>query len=193
MTVVAGWLLHCELHKGSDAAITHIAFRRDVTMSLLQLKQKLSSTVSRLWVAWLDILHNKQHQVPTWMPPDSCVKYRPQAFLSKKFNTVDVILDCTEIFIETRLSFRVQSKTLSLYKKQNTAKGLVVCSPNGFLTFVFDLKTGRLSDKALTNHCGILDKFTPGRSIMAGRGFIIAYEFKTRSIIDSPFLKTTPS
>ncbi|KAL3214703.1 hypothetical protein MRX96_051436, partial [Rhipicephalus microplus] len=37
-----GWLLHCELHKGSDAAMTHIAFRRDVTMSLLQLKQKLT-------------------------------------------------------------------------------------------------------------------------------------------------------
>ncbi|XP_075741618.1 uncharacterized protein LOC142791582 [Rhipicephalus microplus] len=39
---VQGWLLHCELHKGSDAAMTHIAFRRDVTMSLLQLKQKLT-------------------------------------------------------------------------------------------------------------------------------------------------------
>ncbi|KAL3197338.1 hypothetical protein MRX96_044935 [Rhipicephalus microplus] len=42
MAVVAGWLLHCELHKSSDAAMTHIAFRRDVTMSLLQLKQKLT-------------------------------------------------------------------------------------------------------------------------------------------------------
>ncbi|KAL3248169.1 hypothetical protein MRX96_056582 [Rhipicephalus microplus] len=42
MAVVAAWLLHCELHKGSDAAMTHIAFRRDVTMSLLQLKQKLT-------------------------------------------------------------------------------------------------------------------------------------------------------
>ncbi|KAH8025853.1 hypothetical protein HPB51_012885 [Rhipicephalus microplus] len=37
-----GWLLHCEPHKDSDAAMTHIAFRRDVTMSLLQLKQKLT-------------------------------------------------------------------------------------------------------------------------------------------------------
>lgn len=30
MAVVAGWLLHCELHKGTDATMTHIAFRRDV-------------------------------------------------------------------------------------------------------------------------------------------------------------------
>ncbi|KAL1480237.1 hypothetical protein MTO96_051205 [Rhipicephalus appendiculatus] len=42
MAVIAGWLVHCELHKGTDAAMTHIAFRRDVTMSLLQLKQKLT-------------------------------------------------------------------------------------------------------------------------------------------------------
>lgn len=42
MAVVGGWLLHCELHKGTDAAMTHLAFRRDVTMSLLHLKQKLT-------------------------------------------------------------------------------------------------------------------------------------------------------
>lgn len=42
MAVVGGWLLHCELHKGSNAAMTHLAFRRDVTMSLLHLKQKLT-------------------------------------------------------------------------------------------------------------------------------------------------------
>ncbi|KAL3194614.1 hypothetical protein MRX96_046026 [Rhipicephalus microplus] len=35
-------MFHCELHKGSDAFMTHIAFRQDVTMSLLQLKQKLT-------------------------------------------------------------------------------------------------------------------------------------------------------
>ncbi|CAN8022712.1 unnamed protein product [Ixodes persulcatus] len=42
MTVVAGWILHCELHKGTDAAMTHLAFRRDVAMSLLHPKQKLA-------------------------------------------------------------------------------------------------------------------------------------------------------
>ncbi|XP_042147992.1 piggyBac transposable element-derived protein 2-like [Ixodes scapularis] len=42
MTVVAGWILHCELHKGSDATMTHLAFSRNVAMSLLYLKQKLA-------------------------------------------------------------------------------------------------------------------------------------------------------
>ncbi|KAL3188737.1 hypothetical protein MRX96_022241 [Rhipicephalus microplus] len=47
MAVVAGWLLHCELYKGSDAAMTHIDFRRDVTMSLLQLKPKHTRTCDK--------------------------------------------------------------------------------------------------------------------------------------------------
>ncbi|KAH6921342.1 hypothetical protein HPB50_027685 [Hyalomma asiaticum] len=42
MGVVVGWLLHRELHERANAAVTHIAFWRDVTMSLLQFKQKLT-------------------------------------------------------------------------------------------------------------------------------------------------------
>lgn len=114
------------------------------------------------------LLQSSNHfmQVPTWLPPHLCDKYRPQAFADKGYNTVDGILDCTEIYIETPSSFRVQSETYSTYKKHNTAKGLIVCSPNGFVTFVSDLAPGRLSDKALTKACGVLDKFTPGRSVM---------------------------
>lgn len=121
-------------------------------------------------------------QVPTWLPPHLCDKYRPQAFVKKGYSTVDGIMDCTEIFIETPSSFRVQSETYSLYKKHNTAKGLIVCSPNGFVMFVSDLAPGRLSDKALTNACGVLDKFSVGRSVMADRGFTIAEECRQRSL-----------
>ncbi|KAL3186660.1 hypothetical protein MRX96_026817 [Rhipicephalus microplus] len=62
-----------------------------------------TSTVSRIWVTWLDFLDNRLCQVPTWMPPHLCDKYRPQAFTDKGYTTVDGILDCTEIFIETPL------------------------------------------------------------------------------------------
>ncbi|KAH8020791.1 hypothetical protein HPB51_003780 [Rhipicephalus microplus] len=68
-----------------------------------------TSTVSRIWVTWLDFLDNRLRQVPTWMSPHLCDKYRPQAFTDKGYTTVDGILDCTEIFIETPSSFRVQT------------------------------------------------------------------------------------
>ncbi|KAH8031574.1 hypothetical protein HPB51_019195 [Rhipicephalus microplus] len=153
-----------------------------------------TSTVSRIWVTWLDFLDNRLRQVPTWMPPHLCDKYRPQAFTDKGYTTVDGILDCTEIFIETPSSFRVQSETYSSYKKHNTAKGLVVCSPNGFVMFVSDLSSGRLSDKALTKASGVLEKFSPGRSLMADRGFTIEEECKELSLHlnIAPFMEGRP-
>ncbi|XP_075722813.1 uncharacterized protein LOC119178011 [Rhipicephalus microplus] len=153
-----------------------------------------TSTVSRIWVTWLDFLDNRLRQVPTWMPPHLCDKYRPQAFTDKGYTTVDGILDCTEIFIETPSSFRVQSETYSSYKKHNTAKGLVVCSSNGFVMFVSDLSPGRLSDKALTKASGVLEKFSPGRSLMADRGFTIEEECKELSLHLNipPFMEGRP-
>ncbi|XP_049525175.1 uncharacterized protein LOC125946377 [Dermacentor silvarum] len=112
-----------------------------------------TSTVSRIWITWLDFLNNKLRRVPIWMPSQLCDKYRPQVFLAKGYDTVDGIMDCTEIFIETPSPFRVQN-----------------------------LAPGRLSDKALTNSCNVLDKFSPGRSIMADRGFTIQDECKARSL-----------
>ncbi|XP_077529127.1 uncharacterized protein LOC144141446 [Haemaphysalis longicornis] len=41
------------------------------------------STVSRIWITWLDFLNNRIIQVPTSMPPQLCDKYRPQAFLTR--------------------------------------------------------------------------------------------------------------
>lgn len=41
MAVVTAWLLHCELHKGTAATMTHLEFRRDVVRELLAMKEKL--------------------------------------------------------------------------------------------------------------------------------------------------------
>ncbi|KAH9366770.1 hypothetical protein HPB48_012457 [Haemaphysalis longicornis] len=120
--------------------------------------------------------------------------YRPQAFIDKGYTTVDGILDCTEIFIKTPSSFRVQSETYSSYKTHNTAKGLVVCSPNGFAMFVSDVAPERLFDKALTKASGVLEKFSPGRSLMADRGFTIEEESKELSLHLNimPFMEGRP-
>ncbi|CAN8023050.1 unnamed protein product [Ixodes persulcatus] len=153
------------------------------------------STVSRIWITWLDFLDNRLCQVCRQsVYQHGCDKYRPQAFVDKGYSTVDEILDCTEIFIETPSSFRVQSETYSTYKKHNTAKGLILCSPNGFVMFVSDLAPGRLSDKALTNSCAVLDKFSPGRSVMADRGFTISEECQQRSLHLNipPFMEGRP-
>ena len=54
-------------------------------------------------------------------------------------------------------SFRAQSQTYSQYKSHNTAKGLVGISLSGMITFISHLYGGHVSDKAITQHCGLID------------------------------------
>ena len=69
----------------------------------------------------------------------------------------------------------MQSSTWSQYKHQNTAKFLVVCTPNGAVSYLSPLYVGSISDVELTRVSGFLTKLEnkPGISIMADRGFTI--------------------
>ncbi|XP_028407187.1 uncharacterized protein LOC114529576 [Dendronephthya gigantea] len=67
-----------------------------------------------------------------------------------------VIVDCTELFIDTPSQPRSQSATFSTYKNHNT-----------------ELYAGNTSDKQLTQDCGTLDLLEEGDEIMADRGFEI--------------------
>jgi hypothetical protein len=91
----------------------------------------------------------------------------------KLYPTTRVIIDCSELFIETPSSFRSQNATYSNYKHHITAKGLVGISPSGAVTFVSDLYSGRSSDQQITWDCGILDLLGAGDSVMADKGFDI--------------------
>ena len=70
----------------------------------------------------------------------------------------------------------VQSLTYSSYKHHNTFKGLIGICPTGAVTFISQLYVGSISDQALTRDCGILELIEPGDSIMADKGFDIAYD-----------------
>ena len=72
------------------------------------------------------------------------------------YPTTRVIIDCTELFIETPSSINIQSSTWSSYK-HNTFKGLLGISPTGVCTFVSNLYTGGISDQEITRRSGLLD------------------------------------
>ncbi len=92
----------------------------------------------------------------------------PESF-KNSYPYTRVIIDCTELFIETPSQPRSQSATFSTYKNHNAGKGLIGISPKGDLTFVSELYAGNTSDKQLTNDCGIMKLLEPGDEIMADR------------------------
>ncbi|XP_013383545.2 uncharacterized protein LOC106153937 [Lingula anatina] len=117
-------------------------------------------------------MYRRLRDVPIWPPRDVVHEFMPQCF-KQEYPSTRIILDCTEIYIQTPSHFRVQSETNSSYKSHNTAKGLVGIAPNGFITLVTDLVSGRMSDKEITVKSGLIDGLDEQDSVMADRGFLI--------------------
>ncbi|XP_064462246.1 uncharacterized protein LOC135372681 [Ornithodoros turicata] len=111
-----------------------LAFRYDVNLGY----------VSELCSFWTEFLSNYLEQTPIWPSRETVNDFMPEVF-KESYPTTRIILDCTELFIETPSNLRVQSDTYSSYKSHNTAKGLIGIAPNGFVTFVSDLAPGRIS------------------------------------------------
>lgn len=130
------------------------------------------SSVSRICVFWIEFLAAYLDKVPKWPSRELVDRFMPEEF-KKEYPKTRVILDCTELFIETPSDYATQSATYSPYKHHNTAKGLLGISPNGMVTFVANLAPGRLSDKEVTRQSGLYKLLDAGDSVMADRGFLI--------------------
>lgn len=73
------------------------------------------------------------------------------------FNNCRVIIDCTEIRIESpRQDLNAAAATYSNYKHSLTVKYLLAVAPNGGITFVSDGFPGSTSDKEITAKSGII-------------------------------------
>ena len=77
-----------------------------------------------------------------------------------------VTIDCTEFVIDQPSNKTEQYQTYSSYKSHNTFKCLVAVSLYGAFTFVSDLWSGNVSDKCVTEKCGILHLIEEGDQIM---------------------------
>ena len=83
----------------------------------------------------------------------------PESF-KFKYKETRVIIDCTEIKVEMPSSLVLKSQTYSNYIKgtcAHTLKGLVEISPSGSIAFLSQLYTGSISDREITERCGILN------------------------------------
>ncbi|XP_022818861.1 uncharacterized protein LOC111362877 [Spodoptera litura] len=87
------------------------------------------------------------------------------------YHNVSCIIDCLEIDIQKPSKALHQALTWSEYKKGNTVKYLISCTPNGLVNYVSQGFGGRTSDVVIVENTDFLDKLQPGTCILADRGF----------------------
>ncbi|XP_067465889.1 uncharacterized protein [Thunnus thynnus] len=149
------------------------------------------STVCSIVITWANYLYLLFSSLPIWMSRRQVESTMPLKF--RQYSPeVRVIISCTKVWCEIPSSLSLQSEEFSIYKNITTLKGLIGIAPCGAVTFVSSLYAGSISDRELTERCGILDLLEPGDGCVADRGFTIEKMLANRGakLIIPPF-KTT--
>ena len=132
-----------------------------------------TSTVSRIFQKWLDIMYSKLSFLITWPSREIIRQNMPPAFKSL-YPKCCCIIDCSEVFIEMPASFSARSQNYSDYKKHNTFKFLIGITPCGGICFLSKCWGGRVSDKQLTQESNFFSYLEDGDVVLADRGFTIS-------------------
>ena len=131
-----------------------------------------SSTASRIFLKWLDLMYVRLNFLVAWPSRDIMEKNMPMVF-KQLYPRCRCIIDCSEIYIETPTSFDARAQTYSNYKKHNTVKFLIGITPCGTISFLSQCWGGRVSDRNLTQESGFLNRIEPDDIILADRGFTV--------------------
>ena len=153
--------------------ITLIRLRLNLQIQDLGYRFKVhNSTISRVFLRVIDVLHTKLKPLIRWPDRNSLKKTMPMSF-QKHFPSCVVIIDCFEIFLDRPTSLLARAQTYSSYKHHNTVKYLIGITPQGTVSFISKGWGGRTSDKYITEHYTLYSNLLPGDTILADRGFDI--------------------
>ena len=103
------------------------------------------STISRIFISWINYMYLKFGQICIWSSHQIVSERIPEDFKEKYLSTW-VIIDCTEVRCEMPSSLLLDTELFISYEDHVTLKALVGIAPNGVITFVSQLKTGSISD-----------------------------------------------
>lgn len=130
------------------------------------------STVSRNTITWSNFIYVILGSQNLWPTKSQIQAYMPSTFKAS-FPSTRVIIDCTEIKVQTPSSLVLNSELYSHYKGTTTLKGLIGITPAGAVSFISSLYMGSISDTHITRVCGMLELLEPGDQVMADKGFLI--------------------
>ena len=144
-----------------------------------------SSLVTFVFFTWVRLMAAEFKGLIVWADRDTIRRNHPDSF-RKFYPKCRVIIDCTELYIETPSSLETAAACWSQYKHHYTVKFLVGITPNDAISFLSSCYGGRATDIFITEDCGIARKLSPGDQVMADRGFkikdLLAYHQCTLTI-----------
>lgn len=155
----------------TDIFITLKKIRLNYSFAILAKDFGMSiSNSSRIFAKSVMILSKFLQQLIYW-PDIKNIRYHlPIPFRARYGKAVSVI-DCLEIQIEKPSNPVHQALTWSEYKKGNTIKYLISCTPDGLILFISKGYGGRASDVIILEDSGYVEHLQPGVAAMADRGF----------------------
>lgn len=154
-----------------DVMITLKKIRQNESYAYLAMLFGMStSNVARIFSKTLFSLASVVQNLIVWPDAQTIKSSLPIAFRARYANT-QCIIDCFEIEIEKPSNSQHQALTWSEYKKANTLKYLVSCTPDGIVTFVSKGYGGRTTDAVVVEESGFLDHLLPSMDVMTDRGF----------------------
>lgn len=133
------------------------------------------------------LLHKVLKCMVFWPGKEDVLKNMPKCF--NGFKCTRVILDACEVNVEKPKCIVCRVRLYSQYKKNFTAKIMMMCSPSGLITHCAGAFGGRASDKIVTKHTGIYGMCDPGDGLMVDKGFNIDEECQNGlfALIRPPF------
>lgn len=179
---VLNWLEECFIElKPNDKSLVSVKAR--IAMTCRKLRTNLSFRDIALAFGcnertYANYFHNTIHILAKicqcliyWPTKKEILNNMPVCF--KEFNSTRVVLDCTEIPIESFSCQNCRDTTYSHYKGSHTAKFLIGVTPSGLISYLSKGYGGRSSDNTIFSKSKLLDKMEEGDSIMVDKGFLI--------------------
>lgn len=138
-------------------------------------------TISEIFTTWVNMLYHVLKRL-FHLPPKHKVMEKSAPCYGAWKNLV-IVIDCTEIFIESPSNLQANKEVYSNYKQHDTAKFLVGTSPNMCVIFVSQAWGGRASDKTITLASqDLIDWLSPGDMVMSDKGFLVGQELAKRKV-----------
>ena len=174
-----------------NVIITFMQLKHAMSFSLLAVLFRLSvPSISSIFADTVQLLGVILSAAICWPEKEEVMNNMPKCFT--KYQKTTLVVDCTEVPVESTKCLSCRLKCYSHYKGRQTCKFLIGVSPAGLITAVSVPWGGRASDKVIFEHMPVLNDLEPfADAVMADKGFHVEQALEERGIelYRPPFLR----